>query len=252
MKKLFLDYLLIRFFIGVVLWIYFRIIHRKQVQVIGKENIPKEGNILIYSNHPSMMDPLLILGIGFFPQIISNPKRLPFTLAAEENFLPKNCRKITFIKNLPVIRDLPILRVIARPCIIPVKEGRNDPIALKIAIKTLREKNILIFPEGGRTKKHPIDNFEEGIASIIYNAKPHYILPVRIKGVEKILPKGQNWPDWKNAKIEIIFGKPLTINDFHLKFQSLRELFSGKEGRIKDRLIYKPIAEMLRNILIKM
>ena len=49
---------IIKIFINKVLWLYCKIVYR--VQVVGKENIPKDGGLLICGNHVSSLDAVLV------------------------------------------------------------------------------------------------------------------------------------------------------------------------------------------------
>ena len=124
--RFFFCYLLAKVIFGTLVWIYLRIIHRQQVNIIGKENIPKHGKVIFYSNHPSIIDQFFILVAGFFPRVIFQPWSLPWSLAAEENFFPPNCHKIPILRRIPYIRNKPLLRLVFQYLAIPVKKSRHD------------------------------------------------------------------------------------------------------------------------------
>lgn len=225
-------------------WVYFRLIHRRQLRVIGKENIPQENRVLFYSNHPTMMDPLLVLISGFYPQMVFKPNCLPLAPAAEENFLSPDCRKVPVIRKIPFIRDLPLMRWVLIHFCIPVKPGRKDPRALKQAIAKIRKgKSILIFPEGHRTKGEELDEFQMGIASLYYFSQPSAVIPINIIGAKKILPIGGWWPDWSKGKIFLIFGQSIS--------QKLDQI-KKKEKISSKKIIYLRIIEKIRKELVKL
>lgn len=203
------GYFAAKVILGFLAWFYFMVIHRKDIKIIGKWNIPRGGRVLFYSNHPSMMDPFL-LSCLFWPRCIFQPGLLPWTPAAQENFFPDNCRGIPVLKEIPYVRDSRLFAWIMKYAnVIPVRDGRQDPYALRsLMIRLDIRKNVLIFPEGGRTEVGvELNEFREGIALLAGKAKK--IVPIWIEGAEKVLPKGQDWPKWSGNKITIIVGKPL-------------------------------------------
>jgi|GEM_PF-1877253 len=251
------GYYFVRICLGLSLGIYLRWhCWRRHLIVNGWKNIPRYGRMMIYGNHPSMMDPLVIISILICSRLslIFKPWALLKTLAAAENFAPKNCRRLPVIGKIPILRDKPILKMITEKECIFIDEGRKDFKALIRACGWMdRYGSLLIFPEGGRTKVNPggVDEFREGIGVIAYKANPRWILPIRILGAEKVLPKGQDWPDWKKGPITINIGKPFTLEDLRLKHQGLRELFAHGD-KLKSSLIYAPLTKLLREKLLEL
>ena len=90
--------------------------------VVGKENIPKKGGIVLAGNHTNYFDSILL---------ISCTKRTIHFLGKKELFEGK-FRWI--FKNMAII---------------PVNRKQKDPNALKSAIDTLNDNKVIgIFPEG--------------------------------------------------------------------------------------------------------
>lgn len=115
-----------RFLRALVLGI-FRIIHPRVV-VKGKENIP-EGACILSSNHSAFSDPIWLVGYANLPT-------MPRVMAKQE--LSKVPVISWFCKRLG--------------CIFVNRDG-NDLVAIKTAMKTLREGNkIVVFPEGTRVR----------------------------------------------------------------------------------------------------
>lgn len=246
LKKFLIGYLSVKVIFGSFAWLYFAVFHKKEIKIFGKENIPKEGRILFYSNHPSMTDPILILVLGFFPRVIWKPSCLPVVLAAEENFFVPHSRNVPFLGKIPFLRDLPLLRMAVETTAIKVNPTRSDAIALKQGVKILKEKNVLIFPEGARTKNEHLDEFRLGTALLVFYARPDWILPIKIKNANKVLPRGQNWPDWGKAFVEVIFGKPIEKEKLKFLNQRWRHLLP------KRLTIYRPLIKLLQETLEKL
>lgn len=98
-------------------------------RVKGRENVPKEGRVVICGNHRGMLDPVWIifaLKLGRMPAVMSKKE----------------------LMKVPVLGAfLRYLRVI------PVERDGNDINALKTGMKRLKEEHaLLLFPEGTRVK----------------------------------------------------------------------------------------------------
>lgn len=150
-------YSFLRGIINILLRIIFR------VKIVGKENIPKEGSLVICANHTNLLDPI-VLAI--------TTKRQIYFMAKKELF-----EKKFFNMLLPKLGAFPVDR-----------EG-SDVKAVKNSLRVLKENNILgIFPEGTRVDEYDKDNAKAGIAMIALRGKSQ-ILPVYIDTNYKIFSK---------------------------------------------------------------
>lgn len=149
--------------------------------IIGQENIPKTGAVIICANHKHLMDQC--------PIIIST-KRMVHYLAKKEYFDGKFS---WFFK--------------AAGCI-PVNRSTKDPEATKRAIELLNQGYVVgLFPEGTRNKtKEFLLPFKYGAVSMAKKTNA-YILPVGIKGNYK----------FRNKNLTIKIGKPFKINKLSLE-----------------------------------
>jgi long-chain acyl-CoA synthetase len=66
--------------------------------------------------------------------------------------------------------------------------------------------NILIFPEGERSKDGELHRFQLGLG-IMVRELGIPVMPVKISGTERVLPPGASWP--KRGKVTVTFGAPL-------------------------------------------
>jgi 1-acyl-sn-glycerol-3-phosphate acyltransferase len=144
-------------------------------KVEGKDNIPKQGPLIVVSNHLSMTDP-------------------PVLSAS----IP---RSIVFMTKEELFSD-PILGPFTRAWhAFPVRRGHLDREALRQADQVLRDGLVLgIFPEAMRSPTGKMQQGYTGAALIaLRNKSP--ILPVGIKGADKM------------NKLSFIFRRPeLTVN----------------------------------------
>lgn len=157
------------------IWIYCKVVYR--FEVIGKENIPKEGQVIICGNHRSFLDP---------PLIEVTTGRYTRFLAKEE--LTKN----KFLAYLGYVFDS-----------ILVKRDSKEVIALKESLKTLKNGDCLaLFPEGTRNGLAKGEKVKDGAAFFaVRSGAP--VVPCGIKGGEK-----------GNKKITITYGKPLDFSEY--------------------------------------
>jgi len=152
-----------------------------RLKVTGQENIPQNGPFIIVANHSSLLDPI-ILGISIKPKII-------FVAAAylfEIGWLGYLLRKAN---SIPVQRE-------------------NDIKAIKQSLKILRQGGVLgIFPEGGIDRQKNNLPVRAGAAYLATKVGVP-IVPIRIKGADKALPRGAKFIR-SLSKIEVEIEKPI-------------------------------------------
>lgn len=160
------------FFAGRFLfYVMFKVLWR--TKVYGKENIPKNGGLIIASNHKSFFDPPL-LGA-------SMPRPLYF-MAKKELF------------------EIPILGfLIRRTNAFPVTRGEGDIGSLRTALKLLKNgKALLVFPEGHRAGPDEFLPAKAG-AGMLSCVAGVPVIPVRLNTGRM----------WSFKKVRVIFGKPI-------------------------------------------
>lgn len=157
------------------IYIYCKVVYR--VKVVGKENIPKEGPIIICGNHRSFLDPPLIeVTCGRYTRF----------LAKEE--LTKN----KFLAFLGVVFDA-----------ILVKRDSKEVKAMKESLKTLKNGHCLaLFPEGTRNGLEKGEKVKDGAAFFAVRSGAK-VIPCGIKGGTK-----GNW------KVTITYGKTLDYSEY--------------------------------------
>ena len=162
--------------------IIFKLIFR--LKIIGSENIPKTGPFVIVANHSSLLD-------GFILVSFVRPK-ITFMSAA-------------YLFKMPFVGN--ILRGVGA---IPVQGKGSDIKLIKKAIKVLQAGGVLgIFPEGRITNEKDDFSAKAGAAYLAIKADVQ-IIPMAIKGADKVLPVGAKFPKLK--KIEVKIGKPISCS----------------------------------------
>lgn len=165
-------------FFKAILYVFFRVFYR--LEIIGQENIPKEGGVIIASNHVSYLDPP-VLGVSIN-------------------------RRTTFMAREGLFR-IPVLGTFVKSFSFPVRRGKPQPSTIKEAVRRLNKGElIVIFPEGGRSPDGTLMEAKRGIGVIACLSKCA-IIPAFISGTEKALPVGARF--LHPAKIKVIFGKPI-------------------------------------------
>ena len=100
------------------------------LKVYGKENLPKNGKVLICPNHSGMADPIWIVLAG-------HPDRIPRIMAKKE------------LMKVPLLRGL--LKWLG---VFGVDRSGADINAVKTGLKCLKnDQQLMIFPEGTRVKR---------------------------------------------------------------------------------------------------
>ena len=152
-----------------------------RLKVTGQQNIPQDGPFIIVANHSSLLDPV-ILGVSVRPKVI-------FVAAAylfEIRWLGYLLRKAN---SIPVQRE-------------------NDIKAIKQSLKILQQGGVLgIFPEGGVDRQKDDLPIKAGAAYLATKVGVP-IVPIRIKGADKVLPRGAKFIRSLN-KIEVEIKKPI-------------------------------------------
>ena len=161
--------------------------------VTGRDNVESlSGPMLIASNHNSHLDSLAVF--------YSLPKRFRSRLAvaAAEDYFFRNSA-LAGMTSL-IINGFPFAR-----------EG-NIRISLEYCGKLLdRGWSVLIYPEGTRSLTGKMAPFKPGVGLLAVELGVP-IIPIRLRGLEKILPKGRSIPRLGNT-IQVHIGSALAFPD---------------------------------------
>ena len=147
------------------------------VRYHGLENVDLDAPYILIGNHNSGLDPLLI---GW------KVKRYHIRYLGKKE-LTKNPIFKAMYKHLLMI---------------PVDRHNMDMGAVRLCLKTLKEKHVLgIFPEGTRYKKSLMGEMESGVAVIALRGDVP-ILPAYISGKPKLF-----------RTIHCYYGEPFSVSD---------------------------------------
>ncbi len=190
---------LICFFLGV------------KVHVDGQEHIPQGGNICYMSNHTSMLDIAAFVGpAGLWAAFIAKAE----------------------LKKVPVIN----LWCNALGCVYIDRKSPRDAVkAILSGVEKLKAGgNMLIYPEGTRSKDGTIGELKNGSLKLPLRAKAT-IVPITVKGLRNGLENSRNL---KRVHAYLSIGEPIPTAD--LSDEEIKALDQVVYGAIKTRYAELP------------
>ena len=165
-----------RFAVWVICKLWFR------VRFEGADKLPKEGSVLLVSNHASYLDPGIVgisarRPVGFLAQ------------AGLASFAP--CRWWLAQVGVTLIdRDAP------------------SKAAMRFVSDCLKAGEVVgIFPEGTRSADGSVDAFKGGVEFLVRRSKTT-IVPIGIDGSHRAYPRGSWFP--RPRKVIVRYGEPWT------------------------------------------
>ena len=199
-----LSYQLIR----TILYVFFKIFNR--LEVLGAENVPKDGGVIVAANHVSYLDPP-VLGVAL--------KRRPTYIAKEGLF------------------RIPFIGRIVNACCFPVKRDKPQPSIIKEAVARLKGGGVLVlFPEGSRSADGNFLDAKRGVGMIAaLSAVP--VVPALIEGTDRALPVGTKFI--RPAKIKVVFGEPLRVGEHETDKVAQEKISKEIMKRIKSLKLKK-------------
>jgi 1-acyl-sn-glycerol-3-phosphate acyltransferase len=165
-------------FVRHVFRLFFGLYNRLEVR--GLSNVPKEGPMIVASNHASFIDPPLIGGVL--------PIRLRY-LSKDSLFrVPMLGFLISTLGAVPVARE----------------DSQRAGAVMKLLLALLKKgESVLLFPEGSRSADGRLKPLEAGVAYLsVKSGVP--VLPVYVKGSFDAWPKGGKLP--RPSKLRLLIS----------------------------------------------
>jgi 1-acyl-sn-glycerol-3-phosphate acyltransferase len=173
-----------------------------RLKIEGLENIPRKTNFIIVANHPSYLDPLVVMA--------AVPRKI-------------HCIALRFLYKIFWLK-LFLQSVEALPI------GSSSRKALNLLIEN---KNVGLFPEGGVSRDGTLKNFRRGAALLaMKTGRP--IVPCAVLGTYAALPLEAKFPNFVPIKLKI--GKPIYLLK---EFEDVIDDLYLQEGMFKIRNIIK-------------
>jgi len=168
-------------------WLLAKLVGR--MTVVGRENIPSKGGVMICGNHVSYADPP-VLGAAC-------------------------TRPLHYMAKIELFQ-IPVLgKLIAWVGAFPVQQRTADRTALKKAIDYLEKGEAVgMFPEGQRVFGGQLGEPLPGVGMIVLRAKAP-VVPAALINTDRFLPPHKVLP--KFSRIRVVFGKPLDLSDLYDK-----------------------------------
>jgi 1-acyl-sn-glycerol-3-phosphate acyltransferase len=157
-----------------------------QYKIIGLENFPAEGGVLLCANHISNLDPPLV---G-----VTSPRPIHY-MAKDELFKAPVLGKL-----LPSVNAF------------PVKRGLSDREALRKGLSVLKEGGVLgLFPEGTRSKTGELG---KGLAGAGFFA---------LRSQAQVVPCAIIGPYKPFKRLKVVYGKPIDMTELRKNKASAEE-----------------------------
>lgn len=184
-------------------WVFCRIFLR--FKVYGRENVPRNGAVLLVCNHQSFLDPVLC----------GSPlRRHMYFLARDSLFKNKFMDKLLRSINT-----------------IPVRRGEADLTAMRTVISKLKQgRSVCIFPEATRSSDGKISDFKAGFGLLCRRANAA-LVPVVIDGAFECWPRDRKiFTPW--SRVTVSYGQCIGLEE--LKSINEKDLAAEITDRIRQ------------------
>lgn len=159
-------------------------------RVSGRDRVPREGGVILASNHLSFADSVVI------PSVSPRPVRF---LAKSDYFTAPGLRgrlmRMWFegLGMLPVDRD----------------DAQAALGSLDVALGVLRRGEAFgIYPEGTRSRDGRLYRGRTGVAHLALTAGVP-VVPVGLRDTERLQPVGSTLP--RLVRVRVVFGEPIQV-----------------------------------------
>ena len=161
-------------------------------EVVGADNVPMTGGVILASNHLSFADSVVIP--------LTSPRQVAF-LAKAEYFTGSGVKGwvsrewFTGVGAIPVNRD----------------DARAAQESLDLALAHIQAGGAFgIYPEGTRSRDGRLYRGRTGVAWLaLQSGCP--VVPVALTGTDQIQPVGARFP--RRARVRVEFGRPIEVAD---------------------------------------
>lgn len=188
----------------------------RRYRLIGRENIPADGQIIYAPNHQNaLLDALAVLSIDEKPKV--------FVSRADIHRNPRFKSILRWLKIMPInrMRD-------------GIDNVRHNDVTIEQAVRVLNDGvPFCIMPEGTHRQKHSLLPLQKGIFRIalkaVSSSKPLYIVPV-----------GLEYGDWAHiwSSLTVCIGQPICVNEYLQQHPELTEpqLILGLRQELTERM----------------
>lgn len=187
---------------------WLRLVYRPRVE--GLEHVPRQGAVIIASNHLSFCDSV------FLPLMV--PRRITF-LAKSDYFTGRGIKGRLVAWCFRSLGQVPIDR----------SGGRASEAAIATGVRVLHGGQVLgIYPEGTRSPDGRLYRGRTGVARMALDAGV-VVVPVAMLGTDRVQPPGHAVP--RLGRVGMRFGPPMDVSRY--------------QGRAEDRFVLRSITDEL-------
>jgi 1-acyl-sn-glycerol-3-phosphate acyltransferase len=163
-----------------------------RVRISGHRNIPRDGPVILASNHRSYIDSVIL------PLVM---RRRAHFLTATEYFAGRGFGAWVRRNFLRATGMLPMDRA----------GGSASEASLRTALGMLAKGEVLVvYPEGSRSRDGKLHRGRTGVARLALAADAP-VVPVGLRGTEDVMPTGGTGPRIRLAPVSITFGPALRL-----------------------------------------
>jgi 1-acyl-sn-glycerol-3-phosphate acyltransferase len=156
-------------------------------RIIGRENVPATGRVILAANHLHFVDPGAVM--------------------------PAVCRKVVTMAKTEYRTNLLWGFILRLGGVIFVRRGEADRDALRASYDVLEHEGCLaIAPEGTRSKTGALQRAKPGISYIATRTNAP-IVPIAIWGIENI----RQWRPFKRPECTVVIGRPFCLPNWQAR-----------------------------------
>lgn len=160
----------------------------RQIDVVGLDNVPREGAAILAGNHISWVDPVFLACW----------------------LTPARGRPIHWMGKAEALRWPLVGAFLRANGVFGVRRGAADLEAFRLAERVLADGHLLgIYPEGTRSRDARLAQFREGAALLALRSGAP-VLPVAVSGTHRLWRRGSLLPR-PVALIRLVIGPPLRL-----------------------------------------
>lgn len=176
-----------------------------RVRCFGRDKMPRNGGVLVVSNHQSHLDPVLV------------------GLAID--------RRMSYLARASLFDFPPLGWLILSLGGIPLDREGSGLTGLKESLRRLKKQEmLLVFPEGTRSPDGTVKTFKPGFCSLARRSNIT-LLPVGIDGAFDAWPRSSPVPHFGTVHIHV--GNPMTSEEIK-NLETDDQLVVEVERRIRE------------------
>ena len=178
-----------------IVWIGAKLFYRK-LKIIGTENFPKEGPVIVVSNHQNgLMDPVMCC--------LCAPRQLHFLTRADVFKKPLVSKILLKMNMMPVYRPHDRVSDMAE---------RNEYIFNHCVERLKKGAAVALFPEGNHGNEYFIRPMKKGLSRMVYRSIEKY---PELKNI-KIVPMGIHYSNYEDFREDftVRIGEPIELEQW--------------------------------------